>query len=596
MKITQNKLNEMIAKSILKKLNEDKKYLNENFDDDDFGIDFDSMVTAHDDKQEDTNSPQQQSTDERIKQIEDYYNTNKIADNGADKNFKRRYDISTFLGKIDKDRHHATGLIAKLANNGKVKFGPDGHALLPWEINGDTLTIKKDIFEQDGLEYFLTAFEQHFPKMPGFLAKIRAKEEQLKRKQQKIESGKKVEVKDLPTHQVEYEPLEDTVNLYGERIKTALYKMDENGQPVMNENFPNMYVFKAYMLPRAFKKGNFEKATNDLEEIFDDLCVYSIYNPNGNDEHGYEQTPDQDLINRIENSKHIGVYGKHPFTNEKTSTIDPYGVIKYWDKDTGEEIWPSNHEEVKNYMRQFINGQDNTLGGINSQEDTLDDINGQEETLDEARDTRVYPQYPNKTIGDDGVERIEYLDKPQNAVDAFLPFQNAKEIFAIYPIRNEDDNLMEIYIVSNEGKGGDDILRQMRSMVTRRYMEPVFIPYKRNKTDKEPFQIKSDVKSDARVLCTVDRLGRSNNTTPLEVLPQELKETFLEDWRKFYGFIARQHNKAVKEAIEDEQYLRSKGYNTKKSNAGMNSIYFGSNITEAKISKMIVESIKKYLR
>ncbi len=590
MKITQNKLNEMIAKSILKKLNEDKKYLNENFDDDDFGIDFDSMVTAHDDEQGVTNSPQQQSTDERIKQIEDYYNVNKISDStGADKNYKRRFDISTFLGKIDKDRHHATGLIARLANNGKVKIGPDGHALIPWEINGDTLTIKKDIFEQDGLEYFLTAFEQHFPKMPGFLAKIREKEEQRKRKQQKIESGKKVEVKGLPTYQVEYEPLEETVKLYGESIKTALYKMDENGQPVMNENFPNMYVFKAYILPRGFKKGNFEKATNDLEEAYDDLCVYSIYNPNGNDEDGYEQmnNPDkQDVTDRIERSKHIGIDGQHPFKDEKISTIDPYGVIKYWDKDTRKEIWPSNHEEVKNYMRQFINGQ----------EDTLDDINGQEERLDEVRGTRVYPQYPNKTVGDDGVERIEYLDKPQNAVDAFLPFQNAKEIFAIYPIRNESGDLIEIYIVSNEGKGGDDTLRQLRSMVTRRYAEPVFIPYKRNKADKEPFQIKTDIKGDARVLCFVDRLGRSNKETPYSILPEELKETFLEDWRKFYGFIARQHNKDVNEAIEYAKNKKSKGYNTKNSNAGMNSVYFGSNITEAKISKMIVESLKKYLR
>lgn len=589
MKITQNKLNEMIAKSILKKLNEDKKYLNENFDDDDFGIDFDSMVTAHDDEQEDTNSPQQLSTDERIKQIEDYYNVNKISKStGVPMNYKRRSEISSFLGKIDKDRHHATGLIANLANNGKVKLGPDGHAMIPWEINGDTLIIKKDIFEQDGLEYFLTAFERHFPNMYGFLAEIRAKEEEQKIAQQKKGSNKKGKVKDLPTYQVEYEPLEEAVKLYGETIKTALYKMDENGQPVMNMNFPNMYVFKAYILQRAFKKGNFEKATNDLEEAYNDLCAYSIYDPFGNDKDGYEQRHNQDkqdVMDRIERSKHIGIDGQHPFTKEKISTIDPYGVIKYWDKDTGKEIWPSNHEAVKNYMRRFINGQD----------DTLDGINGQEETLDEAKD-RVYPQYPNKIIGDDGVERIEYLDKPQNAVDAFLPFQNAKEIFAIYPIRDEDDNLIEIYIVSNEGKGGDDTLRQLRSMVTRRYAEPVFIPYNRNKTDKEPFQIKSDVKGNARVLCFVDRLGRSNKETPYSILPQELKETFLTDWRKFYGFIARQHNEAVKESIEYAKNKKSKGYNTKNSNAGMNSVYFGSNITEAKISKMIVESIKKYLR
>ena len=128
---------------------------------------------------------------------------------------------------------------------------------------------------------------------------------------------------DIPTKQVEYRVEESNGR------KFCIYNTDESGELIMNETFPNVSVFKVY--PTALAERNpqlLEQAYNDLEEAWEEINDYTIYDP-GNEKHDFQNLARHELGDKILKTKRYNPVGTHPFDKTETNTIDKYGSTRY---------------------------------------------------------------------------------------------------------------------------------------------------------------------------------------------------------------------------------------------------------------------------
>lgn len=586
MKINQKQLNEMIRHSILKTLSENR--MNEDIQTVDLGDD-DYGYEDEGDEVDTTSQPQQDNTAERIKNIEDFYNTTLYTADGKDKNATRRKKIKEFLGRIDLKTNTAYGMARNLVNGDYLLTDANGAPLMPWNYDINTgLTILTKNIKPEGINNLLNAFEKTFG---NTMAKFKLAVEKSAQKKKDVENKpKRINTKgvNIPTKQVEYRVEESNGR------KFCIYNTDENGELVMNENFPNISVFKVY--PTELAKRNpqlLQQAYDDLEEAWEEINDYTIYDP-GNEKYDFQNLARHELGDKILKTKDYHERGKHPFDGSDTHTIDKWGSIRYWDKDSGEEIFPGNQKEIEQYWGPNL-AKFHNLGKQDS--DNLEKQDSDNLGQENINEERVRPKYYDE-------EGNLTLDKPLNSVDAFNYFNDTDEFFATYPVRDGEGNILHMYVISNEQLKPRDMLRHLRSIVVRKYQEAETNTKKLSQKvlEKDPSQI---VPSDyllfyyredrGQTLCWVEYLNGDAHT-PLEVIPEEdIRSTFLTDWKNYYGRIAINHNKEIEEEIGSLSNRRSMGYNNKNSNAGMTSIYTG-NVNESTLIKMIIESIKRNMK
>lgn len=565
MKINQRQLNEMIRHSILKTLSENR--VNEDIQTVDLGDDDYGYEDEEDEVEASASQPQQDNTAERIKNIEDFYNTTLYTADGKDKNATRRKKIKEFLGRIDLKTNTAYGMARNLVNGDYLLTDANGTPLMPWnyDVNKGLTILTKNI-KPEGINNLLNAFEKTFG---NTMAKFKLAVEKSAQKKKDVENKpKRINTKgvNIPTKQVEYRVEESNGR------KFCIYNTDENGELVMNETFPNVSVFKVY--PTALAERNpqlLEQAYNDLEEAWEEINDYTIYDP-GNEKHDFQNLARHELADKILKTKRYNPVGTHPFDKTETNTIDKYGSTRYWDKDTGEEIFPGNQKEIEQYWDPIIANRDGRK---------------RKQNIDEARG-RVRPKYYDE-------EGNLTLDKPLNSVDAFNYFNDTEEFFTTYTVRDDEGNILYMYVIGNEQLKPRELLQHLRSIVVRKYQEPETNLDNANEEDPSKRWLFYYRPERGQTLCWVEYLN-GNARTPLDVIQEEdIRDTFLTDWKNYYGRIAINHNKEIEEEIGSLSNRRSMGYNNKNSNAGMTSIYTG-NVNESMLIKMIIESIKRNMK
>ena len=96
------------------------------------------MIMEYEDEEDEVESsasqPQQDNTAERIKNIEDFYNTTLYTADGKDKNATRRKKIKEFLGRIDLKTNTAYGMARNLVNGDYLLTDANGAPLMPMEV------------------------------------------------------------------------------------------------------------------------------------------------------------------------------------------------------------------------------------------------------------------------------------------------------------------------------------------------------------------------------------------------------------------------------------------------------------------------------
>lgn len=564
MKINQKLLNEMIRSSILKTLNENR--MNEAIQTVDLGDDDYGYEDDEDEVEPSTSQPQQDNTAERIKDIEDFYNIKLYTAEGKDKNATRRKKIKEFLGYIDLKTNTAYGMARNLVNGDFLLRDANGSPLMPWKYDINTgLTILTKNIKPEGINNLLYAFEKTFGNaMTKFKLAI---EKSVQKKMDAENKPKRINTKgvDIPTKQVEYHV--EVSN--GKKI--CIYDTDENGEVVMNETFPNVSVFKVY--PTELAKRNpqlLQQAYDDMEEAWEEINDYTIYDP-GNEKHDFQNLARHELGDKILKTKRYNPIGTHPFDKTKTNTIDKYGSTRYWDKDSGEEIFPGNQKEIEQYWEPIIAKRDGRKKKQNITE------------------VRVRPKYYDE-------EGNLTLDKPLNSVDAFNYFNDTEEFFTTYPVRDDEGNILYMYVIGNEQLKPRELLQHLRSIVVRKYQEPETNLDNANEEDPSKRWLFYYRPERGQTLCWVEYLN-GNARTPLDVITEEdIRRTFLTDWKNYYGRIAQNHNKEIEDKMSENDRRKRLGFSNKAK--GYDGGYYVSapqSINEGKLAEMIMESIKKYL-
>lgn len=584
MKINQKQLNEMIRSSILKTLSENR--MNEAIQTVDLGDNDYEYEDEEDEVESSASQPQQDNTAERIKNIEDFYNTKLYTDNGKDKTTTLKSNISSFLGSINLKRNTAKGMALNLVNGNYLVKDADGKPRIPWSIDMDNgLEIYPNNITPEGLKLFLDTFEERFGEKMLYVKKELEKQIAKQNAPKRKPSEKKI---DIPTKQVKYHIEE--IN----RKNVCIYDTDENGKVIMNETFPNISVFKVY--PTDLAKRNpqlLQQAYDDLEEAWEEINDYTIYDP-GNEKYDFQNLARHELGDKILKTKDYHERGKHPFDGSDTHTIDKWGSVRYWDKDSGEEIFPGNQKEIEQYWGPSLSKYHN-LGKQDS--DNLEKQDSDNLGQENINEERVRPKYYDE-------EGNLTLDKPLNSVDAFNYFNDTDEFFATYPVRDDEGNILHLYVISNEQLKPRDMLRHLRSIVVRKYQEPETNTKRLSQKvlEKDPSQI---VPSDyllfyyrenrGQTLCWTELLN-INGQTPIDVIPEEdIKSTFLTDWENYYGRIAQNHNKEIEDKMSESDRRKRLGFSNKAKGYNGNYYVGTPSINEGRLAEMIMESIKKYL-
>lgn len=402
----------------------------------------------------------------------------------------------------------------------------------------------------DVLASVVQMYDNALAKYKEYVAKNREKiansktsnEEDLKR-QRKLDREKEREEDMITTRQVVYE--------------NGMYLFDENGNPVMDKQCPYMRVFK---FEPASNVATNEMTQKELTEIEDLLRGYSI-NSSYSDE--YEERV-SGLINYRSSIK-------DPKTGEKRYTINQdYGYPIYRNNDTGEEIVPANIEDIKKHLSTLAPTFDTKIN------------NGKKPKENLQEGGKPMPKYL-----DANGEPV--LDVPLNSYSELSKYNDVAEFFAVYTETN-GDLIKSIYVVTDEALiPTNNYIRQFVTLINYRNRAPEILRGKGNKGFRYVL----------RNLDNKNIFVRQIKNTPIEALPEEFREDFIEIWMEHYGDIAREYNESKKERMQNkEREDRINSGDTTAHDAFSTHSAFANyrgSVDESKLAKIITESIKKYL-
>lgn len=517
MKISQRQLNEMIKHSILKTLSENRmgEEVQQNI----------QPLTSVQDSPKDIES--------ELKRIENDFNRTNIK-NGKDKSKTRRTVIIKKFkqGGIPQDVKNV------------VHFDEDG-SKMSIDRNASIETLSDVIRIYDAA---IGKHNEHVSKNLKNAAEARKVNADDIRRDRKLAREKRNEETRPTTKQVVF--------------KDGMYLFDEEGKPVMNENCPNMHVFKIQTNTGGVNLEETQAEMKNLEKILRSYIV------DGDGSGEYEEN----------------VFGLTNFVNHfkddegnKIYTIDQeLGYPIYRDNNTKEVIKPSNEEDIRNWYKTY-----------GAQTFDTKKNNGRKPTeLNEARPPKPKPIYANGT------------NRPDNSYTDLKNHNDISEFFNVYTEINEElsiktgikDYISAIYVVTDEVDINPTIyLRQLATTIR----------YQNSLPETGRNQGNKGFRWFIRNLDNSKIFVRELKGTPLQVLPGEFLGYFREDWEGHYGEIARQYNEN-KEIISkrDERSKRVNSgdlnaFDTYYSASGRN---YSGTVDESVLAKMILESIKRYLK
>lgn len=528
MKINQKQLNEMIRKSILKRLNED-------------------VQGTSDDLQS------------RMDKIKWYFETptyllkNKGKQNQEDEEngTARRTELKNAYTRWKNENYIDGDFIKFNFNNRSLEFIPCD------EIDEQDLT--------DFVDYIYNNFSQKFDQLQEYLNKYDATSNDAR------SYGFSFGGPDFPTKQVKYQLKQDN---FGRRYIEYLTETGENGKPkgVMNYDMPGIKFYKVGIAKKALKNKTLKQEAIDLLDglIGDVKDVYT----------------DDKLLTRASQLYSYGTDGIHPFTGEKTRTIHDKGAYtRFWNKETGEEMIPSNYDALVDNATKTIAQRKETEERrkekkrkekeFEKQLKQQGQIQNNGEQLDEGRHGGgENGQRVLKAIYHD--ENGMEIDPRTVGVHANKRFNDIESFTAIYELADENNNTIAVYLMGSE----------MQSALQGKFLKSLVYEY----TDYVPqthidgkgaFNYKNNPTSDDGLILTYQKFDSID-----DIDNEDAKEYLILEWEDTYSDIALNHNKEV---IENHKIDPNK-YNKNGSNLDVFSI------TESKLSSMILESIKRHIR
>lgn len=527
MKINQKQLNEMIRKSILKRLNED-------------------VQGTSDDLQS------------RMDKIKWYFETptyllkNKGKQNQeeVENGTGRRTELKNAYTRWKNENYIDDDFIEFNFNNRSLEF-------IPSVIDDEDLT--------DFVNYIYNNFSQKFDALQEYLNKYNASSDSNNARTY----GFKLGSLDFPTAQVKYELKQD--NKLGRYIK-YLIEMGENGKPkaVMDYDMPGIKFYKIGITKKALKDKTLKQ---EAIKLLDSL-IESVKDVDKEDK----------LLTKANQLYSYGTEGVHPFTGEVTNTIhDKGGYTRFWHKDTGEEMVPSNYDAMADYVTRVSGGRKAEIARQREakkkqkeqekEQQMLQQNNG--EPIEEGRKGAAENNAPLlKAIYHDenGVE----IDPRTIGVHANRRFNDIEPFTGIYELVDENDQTIAVYLMGSElqsqlqGKFLKSLVYEYSNYVPQTCIDSYGnLAYKNAPSAKDGLILTYQ---------KFDNIDGIDN--------EEAKSYLMDDWEGTYSDIAVQHN----EDVDGNHVAKQRGFNKNGSNLDVFSI------TESKLSSMILESIKRQLR
>lgn len=525
MKINQKQLNEMIRKSILKRLNED-------------------VQGTSDDLQS------------RMDKIKWYFETptylmkNKGKENQeeVENGTGRRTELKNAYTRWKNENYIDEDFIEFNFNNRSLEF-------IPSVIDEDNLT--------DFVDYIYNNFSQKFDALQEYLNKYNATSNNART------YGFKLGSSGFPTAQVKYELKQD--NKLGRYIK-YLIEMGENGKPkaVMDYDMPGIKFYKIGITKKALKDKTLKQTAIELL----DSLIESVKDVDREDK----------LLTKANQLYSYGTEGVHPFTGEVTNTIhDKGGYTRFWNKETGEEMIPSNYDAMADYVTRVSGGRKAEIARQREakkkqkqqekEQQMLQQNNG--EPIEEGRKGAAENDSPLlKAIYHD--ENGMEIDPRTIGVHANRRFNDIEPFVGIYELVDENNQTIAVYLMGSElqsqlqGKFLKSLVYEYSNYVPQTCIDSYGnLAYKNAPTAKDGLILTYQ---------KFDNIDGIDN--------EEAKSYLMEDWEGAYTEIAVQHN----ETVGDEHVAKQRGFNKNGSNLDVYSV------TESKLSSMILESIKRHIR
>lgn len=528
MKINQKQLNEMIRKSILKRLNED-------------------VQGTSDDLQS------------RMDKIKWYFETptymlkNKGTQNQEEEETgtARRTELKNAYTRWKNENYIDGDFINFNFNNRSLEFIPCD------EIDEQDLT--------DFVDYIYNNFSQKFDQLQNNLNKYDATSDSNDARTY----GFKLGGSDFPTKQVEYELKQDNS---GGRYIEYLTEIGKNGEPkaVMDYDMPGIKFYKIGITKKALKDKTLKQ---EAIKLLDSL-IESVKDVKKEDK----------LLTQANQLYSYGTEGVHPFTGEVTNTIhDKGGYPRFWRKDTGEEMVPSNYDAMADYVTRVSGARKAEIARQKEAKKKQKEQEKEQQMLQQNNGEPI--EEGRKGAGENDAPLLKAIYRDENGVEidprtvgvhANKRFNDIEPFPGIYELADENNNTIAVYLMGSE----------LQSQLQGKFLKSLVYAY----SDYVPqtcidkygnLAYKNAPSAKDGLILTYKKFDNID-----AVDNEDAKDYLIAEWEDTYSEIALNHNIDV----SDNHVAKQRGFNKNGSNLDVFSI------TESKLSSMILESIKRQLR
>lgn len=506
MKINQKQLNEMIRKSILKRLNED-------------------VQGTSDDLQS------------RMDKIKWYFETptylmkNKGKQNQeeVENGTGRRTELKNAYTRWKNENYIDGDFIEFNFNNRSLEFIPCD------EIDEQDLT--------DFVDYIYNNFSQKFDQLQEYLNKYDA----ASNSDNAREYGFKLGSLDFPTAQVKYELRQDNNN--GRYIE-YLTEMGKNGEPnpVMNYDMPGIKFYKIGITKKALKDKTLkQEAINLLDALIIDVK---------------DVDREDKLLKKASQLYSYGTEGVHPFTGEVTNTIHAKGGYpRWWRKDTREEMVPSNYDALVDYVSRVSGGRKAEVARQKEEKKKQKEREKQLKQQGQIQNNDGQLDEGRHGGGENGQRVLQAIYHDENGMEidprtvgvhANKRFNDIEPFTAIYELADENNNTIAVYLMGSE----------MQSVIQGKFLKSLV--YERSNyvpqtciDGKGGISYKNNPTAEDGLILTYQKFDSID-----AIDNEDAKGYLIGEWEDAYGDIALQHNQDVSnQHIHNKRNINKNGSN-----------------------------------
>lgn len=530
MKINQKQLNEMIRKSILKRLNEDVQGTS-----DDLKSRMDKIKWYFE-------------TPTYLKKNKGKQNQEEV-ENGTG----RRTELKNAYTRWKNENYIDGDFIEFNFNNRSLKFIPCD------EIDEQDLT--------DFVDYIFNNFSQKFDQLQKYLNKYDATSNSADVRAYGFSFGGP----DFPTKQVKYQLKQDD---FGGRYIEYLTEMSENGEPkaVMDYDMPGIKFYKVGITKKALKNKTLkQEAINLLDALIDDVK---------------DVDREDKLLKKANQLYSYGTDGFHPVTGEKTRTIHDKGAYtRFWRKDTGEEMVPSNYDALVDYASRVSGGRKAEVARQREEKKKQKELEKQLKQQGQIQNNDGQLDEGRHGGGENGQRVLKAIYHDENGMEidprtvgvhANKRFNDIESFTSMFELADENDQTIAVYLMGSELQS----IMQGKFLKSLVYEYSDYIP-QTCIDGKGGFNYKNNPTAEDGLILTYQKFDSID-----AIDNEQAKEYLIGEWEETYSEIAFDHNKIV---IKQHKIDPNK-YNNNGSNLDVYSV------TESKLSSMILESIKRHIR